>query len=126
MIGRGVGKVFIKYDPHGKSQTWAVKNEGRTVVTRYKNLSRLRISPRESRRAGFISLASRRNDPDIESCFRFLKNKGALRTRQSSKLWRRGWKVNAGRDFQTTIQNASHPASCSRLVPIIPIFPPAQ
>lgn len=54
MIGRGVGKVTVKYDPRDMSQIWAVNNEGRTIVARYKNLSRPRISLWESRRARAI------------------------------------------------------------------------
>ncbi len=54
MIGRGVGKVTVKYDPRDMSQIWAVNDEGRTIVARYKNLSRPRISLWESRRARAI------------------------------------------------------------------------
>ena len=51
MIGRGAGAVTVKYDPRDMSQIWVITDEGRTIATRYKDLSRPRISLWESRRA---------------------------------------------------------------------------
>jgi len=54
MIGRGAGKVTVKYDPRDISQIWVVTEEGRTVAARYKDISRPRISLWESRRARML------------------------------------------------------------------------
>lgn len=54
MIGRGAGKVTVKYDPRDMSQIWVITDDGRTIAARYKDLSRPRISLWESRRAGAI------------------------------------------------------------------------
>ncbi|WVX51682.1 hypothetical protein ROLI_047840 (plasmid) [Roseobacter fucihabitans] len=54
MIGRGAGKVLVKYDPRDMSQIWVITDDGRAVAARYKDLSRPRISLWESRRARAI------------------------------------------------------------------------
>jgi putative transposase len=54
MIGRGAGKVTVKYDPRDMSRIWVVADEGRTISARYKDLSRPRISLWEARRARAI------------------------------------------------------------------------
>ncbi len=51
MIGRGAGKVMVKYDPRDMSQIWVVAEDGRAIAARYKDLSRPRISLWEARRA---------------------------------------------------------------------------
>lgn len=54
MIGRGAGKVTVKYDPRDMSQIWVATDDGRAIAARYKDLSRPRISLWESRRARAI------------------------------------------------------------------------
>lgn len=54
MIGRGAGKVLVKYDPRDMSQIWVIADDGRAIAARYKDLSRPRISLWESRRARAI------------------------------------------------------------------------
>ncbi len=54
MIGRGAGKVTVKYDPRDMSRIWVVTDDGRALAARYKDLSRPRISLWESRRARAI------------------------------------------------------------------------
>ena len=54
MIGRGAGKVLVKYDPRDMSQIWVITDDGRAIAARYKDLSRPRISLWESRRARAI------------------------------------------------------------------------
>lgn len=54
MIGRGAGKVTVKYDPRDISQIWVITDDGRVIAARYKDLSRPRISLWESRRARAI------------------------------------------------------------------------
>lgn len=51
MIGRGSGKVIVKYDPRDMSQIWIMTEDGRALGARYKDLSWPRISLWESRRA---------------------------------------------------------------------------
>ncbi len=54
MIGRGAGKVAVKYDPRDMSRIWVVTDEGRTIAARYKDLSRPKVSLWESRSASVI------------------------------------------------------------------------
>lgn len=54
MIGRGAGKVTVKYDPRDMSQIWVATDDGRAIAARYKDLSRPRVSLWESRRARAI------------------------------------------------------------------------
>lgn len=54
MIGRGAGKVMVKYDPRDMSQIWVVAEDGRAIAARYKDLSRPRISLWEARRASAL------------------------------------------------------------------------
>ncbi len=54
MIGRGAGKVTVKYDPRDMSRIWVVTDDGRTIAARYKDLSRPKVSLWESRRASAI------------------------------------------------------------------------
>lgn len=51
LIGRGAGKVKVKYDPRDMSNIWVLTKDGRAIAARYKDLSRPRISLWESRRA---------------------------------------------------------------------------
>tara|TARA_R110002110_G_scaffold143462_2_gene332313 strand:+ start:174 stop:1793 length:1620 start_codon:yes stop_codon:yes gene_type:complete len=51
MLGRGQGKVMVKYDPRDLSQIWVIDEGGHVIVARYRDLSHPRISLWESRRA---------------------------------------------------------------------------
>lgn len=51
MVGRGQGKVQVKYDRRDLSQVWVTTGEGRVIPARYRDLSHPRISLWESRRA---------------------------------------------------------------------------
>ncbi len=51
MLGRGKGKVMVKYDPRDLSQIWVIDEDGHVVAARYRDLSHPRISLWESRRA---------------------------------------------------------------------------
>ncbi|WP_227269836.1 transposase family protein [Roseobacter weihaiensis] len=51
LVGRGQGKVQVKYDPRDLSQVWVLVDDGRMIPARYRDLSRPRISLWESRRA---------------------------------------------------------------------------
>ena len=51
MLGRGQGKVMVKYDPRDLSQIWVIDEGGHLIVARYRDLSHPRISLWESRRA---------------------------------------------------------------------------
>ncbi|MEP5151861.1 Mu transposase C-terminal domain-containing protein, partial [Planktotalea sp.] len=51
MLGRGQGKVMVKYDPRDLSQIWVIDEDGHVIVARYRDLSHPRISLWESRRA---------------------------------------------------------------------------
>ena len=51
MLGRGKGKMMVKYDPRDLSRIWVVDEVGRVTSARYRDLSRPSISLWESRRA---------------------------------------------------------------------------
>ena len=51
LVGRGSGKVQVKYDPRDLSQVWVLVDDGRMIPARYRDLSHPRISLWESRRA---------------------------------------------------------------------------
>jgi putative transposase len=51
LVGRGQGKVRVKYDPRDLSQVWVLVDDGRMIPARYRDLSHPRISLWESRRA---------------------------------------------------------------------------
>jgi putative transposase len=51
MLGRGQGKMMVKYDPRDLSQIWVIDEDGHVIVARYRDLSHPRISLWESRRA---------------------------------------------------------------------------
>lgn len=51
LVGRGSGKVQVKYDPRDLSQVWVLVDDGRMILARYRDLSHPRISLWESRRA---------------------------------------------------------------------------
>lgn len=51
LVGRGQGKVQVKYDPRDVSQIWVIVEDGRVIPARYRDLIRPRISLSESRRA---------------------------------------------------------------------------
>ncbi|GHF75210.1 transposase [Seohaeicola zhoushanensis] len=51
LVGRGQGKVQVKYDPRDLSQVWVITDDGRVISARYRDLSHPRISLWESRRA---------------------------------------------------------------------------
>ncbi len=51
LVGRGQGKVQVKYDPRDLSQIWVIVDDGRMISARYRDLSHPRISLWESRRA---------------------------------------------------------------------------
>jgi len=51
LIGQGVGKVEVKYDPRDMSSIWILTGDGRSIAARYRDLSRPQISLWESRRA---------------------------------------------------------------------------
>ncbi|MDX8354837.1 Mu transposase C-terminal domain-containing protein [Cognatiyoonia sp. IB215182] len=51
LIGRGTGKVKVKYDPRDMSQIWVITDDGRTISARYRDLSRPVTSLWELRRA---------------------------------------------------------------------------
>ncbi|WP_138069738.1 Mu transposase C-terminal domain-containing protein [Sulfitobacter sp. EhC04] len=51
LVGRGQGKVQVKYDPRDLSQVWVLVDDGRMIPARYRDLSHPRISLWESRRA---------------------------------------------------------------------------
>ncbi len=51
LVGRGSGKVQVKYDPRDLSQVWVLVDDERMILARYRDLSHPRISLWESRRA---------------------------------------------------------------------------
>jgi len=51
LVGRGQGKVQVKYDPRDLSQVWVLVDDSRMIPARYRDLSHPRISLWESRRA---------------------------------------------------------------------------
>lgn len=51
LVGRGHGKVQVKYDPRDLSQVWVIVDDGRMIPARYRDLSHPRISLWENRRA---------------------------------------------------------------------------
>lgn len=51
MVGRGKGKVQVKFDPRDLSQVWVLLEDGHIIPARYRDLSHPRISLWESRRA---------------------------------------------------------------------------
>lgn len=51
MLGRGQGKVMVKYDPRDLSQIWVIDEDGLVIFARYRDLSHPRISLWEGRRA---------------------------------------------------------------------------
>ena len=51
MLGRGKGKMMVKYDPRDLSQIWVIDEEGHVIAARYRDLNHPRISLWESRRA---------------------------------------------------------------------------
>ena len=52
MLGRGKGKVMVKYDPRDLSQICVIDEDGHVIAARYRDLGHPRISLWESRRAG--------------------------------------------------------------------------